>query len=166
MVRKYYGSMREQNPIKVTYNNIEITYEEYENKWEFELRGQERRCDSLKAAKELIDAPPPKSKKKFEPISAFRKAHHIFGDDLLTNFMHGRVTSVAEKVQCRRTEVWFVSDKGQREKIYAEEIFADDDRNKQLRATYDEREKEKTKLIKEQERTLKLMNRIELPEAE
>jgi len=36
----------------VEYNGIQILYLEDQNKWRFELRGRERKADSLKQAKE------------------------------------------------------------------------------------------------------------------
>ena len=59
------------NDMKVFHDGVEIEYRESDNQWFFELRGRERKADSLKAAKEAIDKPEPKPKKKFEPIAGW-----------------------------------------------------------------------------------------------
>lgn len=56
--------------LSVVYSNTTIEYLEDENKFRFELRGRERKADSLKQAKEWLDRPEPvkKTAKNFKPI--------------------------------------------------------------------------------------------------
>ncbi len=58
----------------VEYSGIQILYLEDTNKWRFELRGRERKADSLKQAKEWIDKPEPvkKASKSFERFECYR----------------------------------------------------------------------------------------------
>lgn len=58
--------MPTQPAITITHNGVTITYSEVENKFVFELRGRERKVDSLREAREAIDKPAPKVKKPFE----------------------------------------------------------------------------------------------------
>ena len=79
--------------LKQTYKGITIAYEEYENKWVFELRGKERSVDSLKTAKEEIDKPPPKEKKPFMKVEVWRDG---FGYSRGDGFVKVVVSSIAD----------------------------------------------------------------------
>lgn len=57
--------------LKITYDGIEIEYLEDKNVWRFELRGRERRANSLLEAKTAIDRPvKEKPAKEFERFEA------------------------------------------------------------------------------------------------
>jgi len=59
------------NEVKVTYHDVEITYNEVTDKWLFTLRGREKEAVSLKEAKATIDKPVSKPKgKPFERVKA------------------------------------------------------------------------------------------------
>jgi hypothetical protein len=106
--------------IQVMYCEVEITYNEYRNQWEFELRGRSRSCDSLMAAKSAIDAPTPQSKKKpFARFSAYMEDRWEHG------FRPVEVTSVAGKSSYRDSyKVWIVDSKGNRAKVSTDSIYA------------------------------------------
>lgn len=75
--------------MKVVYGGIEITYDERENVWRFELRGRERSAESLAKAKETIDKPEPNKKANtFERRKAYFREYG--------SFKVVEVTSVAE----------------------------------------------------------------------
>lgn len=89
-------------PLKVTYGEVEIIYDESSDKWTFELRGRCRSMESLAKAKEFIDRPvKDDSEKKFEPVKCWLKR---YGD----GFKTVTVTSVAD---CDyRKRVWTVDE--------------------------------------------------------
>jgi len=76
--------------MKTTYREIEITYQEQENNWLFELRGKERTAESLTAAKAAIDAPPPKEKDSFDKIEAWVYEGNTFKRCTVTSKAHCR----------------------------------------------------------------------------
>jgi hypothetical protein len=58
--------------ITITHSDVQITYNEGSDKWEFTLRGRDRSAESLAKAKEFIDRPLPKEKDKpFQRIPAW-----------------------------------------------------------------------------------------------
>lgn len=79
------------NAIKETYKEVEITYNERNNTWEFILRGRERTAESLAKAKEIIDKPPAPKEKPFERVPVWY-CHYREG------WHRGTVTSLK---QCR-----------------------------------------------------------------
>ena len=121
----------------VEYGGIEIEYLEDVNKWQFELRGRERKADSLKAAKAAIDKPDPKAKKSFVPIPAWMRSSR-FNDE--EGWVKVTVTSVADKsdrgLYGRREELWIVNN-GKRSKERADRFHADTPENAAIRAEID-----------------------------
>ena len=85
------------------YNDIDITYEESDNRWHFELRGRQRSAESLSKAKEYIDKPVnTKEEKPFQRVRVYTTGR--YGGD---EFKIGEVTSVAESSPYSSTkEVW------------------------------------------------------------
>lgn len=99
--------------VKVTYDGVEIVYSEREDKWVFELRGRERKAESLAKAKGAIDKPDPKEKDKkpFERCKAYKVNN--WGDN---DFRVVEVTSIADSpTWSRGNQVW-IMDGGQRRK--------------------------------------------------
>lgn len=75
--------------MKTDYNGIEITYDEKDDRWKFELRGRSRSADTLSKAKEAIDKEPKEKRTQtFPRFQAYRWRY-----DGLTEVT---VTSVAE----------------------------------------------------------------------
>lgn len=58
-------------PIKVVHAGITITYHEGDDRWDFVLRGRERREDTLANAKEAIDKPVKEKRKAFERMACW-----------------------------------------------------------------------------------------------
>lgn len=109
--------------IVVEHDGVEIEYLEGENRWRFELRGRERKVESLANARAAIDKPEPKERAKFEKIGCIGRGQ--YGGDL----WRGVVTSVAESDRyTRRPQVWVLRD-GQSRKESAGNVYADSPEN-------------------------------------
>ena len=113
------------NAITVIHSGIEITYDENNNVWKFELRGRERKAESLVKAKEAIDKPEPISKKKFEPIAGF-----MLSGPYNKEFEDVSVTSIVERGFGLGTYVW-VSKNGSRSKERLRNVYQDSPENRQ-----------------------------------
>src|SRR5512135_829560 len=97
--------------ITTTYGGVDITYHERENIWKFELRGRERKAESLAKAKEAIDRPDPRPKSKVEPIAGWMAER--WGD---SKWKAVTVTSIAASERWdSSTKVW-VTSSGSRKK--------------------------------------------------
>jgi hypothetical protein len=81
--------------VTTEHKEIEITYLEDSNQWRFTLRGLERTVDSLKKAKEAIDAPPPMDKKPFKRVEVWKDGGVGFLN-LTGGFQKFTVTSLVE----------------------------------------------------------------------
>ena len=148
--------MNEQ--IKVKYQDVEITYLERENKWQFVLRGRERSATSLELAKEAIDKPEPKEKKEFNRVKVYFQEWGKWEE--------GEVTSTAEQEKYSYAQsVWLVI-KGKRSKVRAEVCLPINDHNTPLVAQHREMEARKAKLIKEMEAVVKLMKPLVIEKEE
>lgn len=106
--------------IKQTYNEVEITYSEATNEWEFVLRGRNRHCESLAKAKEIIDKPAPKEEgKPFERVTCWH--NHYNG------WRTVEVTSLDEKGGWRGVpDAWISFEEGnrkQRQKVAANDVY-------------------------------------------
>ena len=114
--------------IATQYAGITIEYNERENKWVFELRGRERKTDSLSAAKEAIDKPEPIKKAPFTKIPAYKYSYSDRSFTLVT------ITSVADfrGYSKTRPEVWVVIPQAGRVKVYADELYAVTEGNNKL----------------------------------
>jgi hypothetical protein len=71
--------------IKITHSEVEITYIEGSDEWEFELRGRTRRAPSLTKAKEAIDKEPAEKRKPFPTFKAYRKRRGEFKEVTVTS---------------------------------------------------------------------------------
>lgn len=147
------------NTIKVEHGGVTIVYDENESKFVFELRGRERKVDTLAAAKEVIDKPVPISKKKVDPVAGW-----VSVDEWGSNpkkFKNVLVTSIAESPSWRDREVW-ISDNGKRSKISADKVFADTPLNAGTRAAIEAKAKEISALETAKEALLKSLKRVDL----
>jgi hypothetical protein len=103
--------------LKTTYEDIVITYWESDDTWRFELRGRDRKADSLAKAKELIDKPAPQEK-TFKPIEVlFCKGYEN------STFTPATVTSIADAGWRGGTHVW-ISCNGSRSKESTRDLYA------------------------------------------
>jgi len=153
----------------VTYQDIKIEYLEDVNKWRFELRGRERKAESLTQAKEWIDKPEPAKKasktfKRFEAL--FCKGWNSYGtlghdkkDRIVVT-----VTSAAHDVY-RNTNTpsaaWILN-AGERSKEAVEKLFEISDENTQKWERFDALSAQIENLKKEAEKLLKSIKRIDL----
>ena len=80
--------------MQFTHSNIEVSYNEQDNKWHFELRGRHRTAESPAQAKEFIEKEPaPAKAKKFPRFTAYLRAG-TYGHD--ANVQAVEVTNIAE----------------------------------------------------------------------
>lgn len=91
--------------ITTQHGGIEIRYDEYGNRWRFELNGREHAVESLSQARERIDKQP-RSKKNFKRFEAYCGLFSPIGGD----FEKVIVTSQAENLDYRKRVQWWVLD--------------------------------------------------------
>jgi hypothetical protein len=111
--------------IRYEYKGVIITYDEPENIWRFELRGRQRRADSLASVKKSIDAP---VKEKGPPFTRFQ----AYYDAGWRNFQMCEVTSIADETRYGEAEVWCYNSRssyGNRFKTQASRIYPTDENN-------------------------------------
>ena len=110
------------NPVTTEYGGIAITYDERDDVWRFELRGRERKADTLAKAKEAIDKPAPQEK-TFKPLEAY-----------VTNYgmaiEPATITSIAEP-SYGKFQVWCTIN-GERRKKELSDFFAITPENESL----------------------------------
>ena len=114
--------------MNVTWNEIEISYKEEDNRWHFELRGRKRSAESLVMAKQIIDREPvAKRKQEFPRFDAWLLSYRSDGE-------RGTVTSVAYNGASYRTGVyfWIQNAKGDRSKESSLYLFPVNDKNDAL----------------------------------
>lgn len=151
----------------VEYKGIQILYLEEPNKWRFELRGRERKAESLKQAKEWIDKPEPvkKSTKSFERFQCYLKDRFFSYGDGKIKVQVVTVTSVAED-DYRRGNLpqvaWITSEKSERSKQNVENLLVIDDDTKKKITEYNAVMETIERLKKEAERVLKSIKRVSL----
>lgn len=148
------------------YQGTTIEYIEADNKFRFELRGRERKAESLKQAKEWIDKPEPAKKsskpfKRFEALfSGAWSGHDKINRKVVT------VTSAAQDTH-RGTNTpsaaWILRDGGDnRSKEPVEKLFEINDANTKKWEEYDTLVGEAARLTKKAEALVKTMKRIDL----
>jgi hypothetical protein len=142
--------------VKVTYDGVEITYNESRDRWTFELRGRERSAESLAKAKEAIDKPEPKEKAPFARISAYMKSYGDYMKSYGDKFQKVEVTSVAED-DYGTPRVWTVRN-GDRRKERADSLYCANAKNESLIAEYEALQTE-IKALEEKSRAL--VNKME-----
>lgn len=143
----------ERATIKVTYGGVEITYAEFTNQWVFELRGRERKVESLKAAKEAIDKPEPAKKSPFKRTTAFI-VNNAWDD---AGFSKVEVTSVAvAAVYESHPYLWVVYPNGERKKVSSQIVIENTPENishmkawKVIDVEIDERENQQKILLEQ-----------------
>ena len=120
--------MNEEN-MTVTYGHppVEISYNERDNVWEFELRNRNRQATSLALAKQAIDTPPKPDKKTFKRIPVYV----AYGQ----NYEKAEITSLTT-TRYSGYEAWVTyaegNMKGKRERKSMYYLFLDNDHNKAL----------------------------------
>lgn len=147
--------------VKVTYNNIEIGYNEDKNIWEFELRGRARTAPSLQQAKESIDKLVRAAKKE----STFEKCQAwflMYGE----RFLNVDVTSYAGFFGCNH-EFWtFIHEFKRRERRSNRELFKVNDHNEKLKSEYESNLRKIALLYEANAAIIKQMQVIEAPAPE
>lgn len=89
--------------IKVTHNEVDITYNEVKNEWEFVLRGRFRSAPSLTKAREAI------SKESKEKKGAFERFNALLFKTYSSETIEVTVTSFAGFSSYGKTPEWWVS---------------------------------------------------------
>lgn len=149
--------MNKLKGITVVHKDIVITYDERDNKWVFELHGKERKLDSLKASKELINKPAPKSKVLFERQMAWMS--HYAGD----NVEAVTVTSIADNERHNEPEFWIVDGKGDRRKVFASKLYSASPKNTPIVNRIKEKQAVIDDIQNEIETLHKKLVRLEIP---
>ena len=108
--------------MKTLYKEIEISYNEEKDRWEFELRGRSRSAESPARAKEAIDKEPVEKRKQVFPrFDAYQNKHN-------RGFSIVNVTSIANN-NCGGAQFWISSTKDGRQKEYACSLFPVNENN-------------------------------------
>lgn len=151
--------------LTTTYNGIVIEYLEDQNKWRFELRGRERKADSLMQVKEWIDKPEPVKKS----TKAFKRFEALFAGGWSNSYKKEdrrivQVTSAAQDMY-RGSNVpnaaWILKN-GERSKESVEKLFEISEANTEKWAQYDATMETVFRLTKQAETLIKSMKRIDL----
>ena len=140
--------------MKTTYNDIEISYIEGSDTWEFELRGRSRSAPSLTKAKEAIDKVPAEKRAPFPKFDAYVLKYG--GTAIVT------VTSVAEKDYSGKPQFW-VSENGRRSKERAYSLFPVNEHNTALIKELKEIEEAKNKLDEKRSSIAKNLQEATVP---
>lgn len=110
--------------MKTTHSEIEINYNENDNRWHFELRGRNRSTDSLAKAKEAIDKEPAEKRKQtFPRFEAYLFKSYESSAKIVT------VTSVADETGRGRLQFWISEKNGSRSKEHASSLFPVNEKN-------------------------------------
>ena len=144
------------------YEDVEISYNEDKNTWEFELRGRQRSCESLAKAKEAIDKPVKETKEtKFERFEAYKIERWGCKSKKVT------VTSIAEHRHGGNWGSVWISDNGDREKVCDGQLYEVTKENETLLAELKSND-DKIKAIGERDEKIKrhLLTKIKLPKEE
>lgn len=145
--------------MKVKHNEIEITYDENLNNWQFELRGRKRSALSLAAAKAAIDKPPPKDIKPFVRVECYTEPRSYDGG----NFHIVTATSIDQNrtSYSRSPQVWTVNKNNNRERFGAHQLFPVNEHNTKLVREAGELWKQIKDLEKKRAATIKRLKIIE-----
>ena len=149
--------MNTSEKVSVTYDGIEIEYLEADDKWCFELRGRERKADTLAKAKEAIDKPAPQEK-TFVPIKAYFREG--LGSDM--RFKEATITSLAEVSGYDGQQVWYTVN-GKRGKAGVRRFIEFTEENDALIAEAKKLKAEAAVLEERAEKTLDKIKKIEVP---
>lgn len=153
----------------VAYRDVTIEYLEDENKFRFELRGRERKAESLKQAKEWIDKPKPmkKAAKNFKPIQV------VFADGTYSdNRYHKKyrkvvtVTSVpADRFRNEAnnpSHAWVSHEDNTRSKERSHNLYLIHDTNAKRWEEYDRLVVEGERIEEQKKQVLKTLEAIDL----
>jgi hypothetical protein len=146
--------------VVVKYCDIEITYNEGADCWQFELRGRSRSAESLAKAKEAIDKPAPSEKQEppFNRAKAYKSESWTNDGD----FSLVDVTSIAEgNGFSTSVNLWVVAN-GKREKVGLEKLFAVSAENDALIAEMKSLSNQELQLQKQRNRMAKLLRTLEV----
>ena len=106
--------------IKVKHSEVEIEYNEENDRWDFTVGGRERFAKSLSKAREAIDTVPATKKKGFEPFKAYWTSTSQYQ---IRNVV--TVTSVAEKSSgMYGPSFWIKTERGERTKVAQGQLAA------------------------------------------
>jgi hypothetical protein len=154
--------------LTVMHNGVTIEYLEEDAKFRFELRGRERKVDTLTQAKAAIDKPEPvkKSAKQFQRVQVLHAGGYGFGGYSKKNRIVVTITSIAEdqynRDKSNPSTAWTVSATGERNKLGVHSLYLINSANDakwaefdDLSATVDRLEAKRNKLLKSIE-TVKL----------
>lgn len=149
----------------VEYTGVQILYLEDSNKWRFELRGRERKADSLKQAKEWIDKPAPvkKASKSFERFECYQMDRFYGYGDQQLKVEVVTVTSVAQDTY-RGTNcvAWITNKNGERSKANVDVLFEISEETKKKIAEFNATIKMMTALKEQNAKVLKSVKRVNL----
>ena len=143
--------------LKTIHNGIPIEYIEQEAVFCFELRGREKKVESLKKAKELIDAPAPKDKKPFTKVKAW---YSDYGSELEPI----EITSLAEgsNLESPGTYCWIMNGKSRR-KVRCSIVYLTSPENDALVENYNRLKEEIAELAKKKAAVLAKMKPFVAP---
>lgn len=150
--------------IIIQHHGTIITYDEGRDLFCFELRGRQRTAESLRKAKEAIDAPPPKQRKPFARFKAWNRQSVSWGT---SDYVEVEVTSIAEERYAGQAmEVWInnsVAQYRQRAKVSVYDIFPRNEKNDAIIAEWKERHERIKALQTEQQATVKKLKPYVIP---
>lgn len=152
--------------LTVVYSGITIEYLEDDSKFRFELRGKERKAESLKQAKEWIDKPEPvkKANKKFERFEV------TFSNGYMGAHKRNRsvvtITSIAEDRYRNDANdpsaAWVLKSNGERAKAGVHALYPINPTSAALWEKYDALLEEGERITKAAEKVLKSIPTLNL----
>ena len=152
--------------LTIVHDNITIEYIEADNVFRFELRGRERKAESLTQAKEWIDKPAPVKK----PTKKFERFQVVFSGGYMGYHKRSRsvvtVTSVAEDRyhhdKNNPSAAWVLKAGGERSKESVTHLYPIHPTNTARWGEYDRLISEKERIEKEAEHVLKSIQILDL----
>ena len=149
----------------VEYGGIKIEYVEKTNQWVFELRGRERKVESLAKAKEAIDKPVKEDKKPFERMKVYYKERWVRDGE--NEFKIGEITSIAAVSWGVPGEtVWLSKGKDDREKVGIHSLFEISEKNEAIIAEINKTKAEIAQLVKKVDSLETSMVKAKIPSGE
>jgi hypothetical protein len=155
--------------LTLEYGGVKIEYLEDANKWRFELRGRERKAESLQQAKEWIDKPEPTRK----PSKTFKRFEALFSGGWTSygSLGHAKENRVVVTVTSAASDVfrgtntpsaaWILKGK-ERSKEAVGKLFEISQENSEKWKKFDAYKEEIARLEKEATALLKSIKNIDL----
>lgn len=109
--------------MKTTYHEIEIAYDESDDRWHFDLRGRKRSAETLSKAKEAIDKEPAEKRKQVFPRFEAYKLSTWDNSEIVT------VTGLGDEAWRGQPQFWIVDKSGKRSKEHASSLFPVNEKN-------------------------------------